>query len=93
MDRQFVEVVVHLERSGYWAEANGLEGCFASGGTLDELLDESISMYVARAEDSVERMLVRVSGLRLEIEPNLRASSDPPTRPGTRRTRDPHDNT
>ena len=92
MDRQSVEVLVHREPSGYWAEAKGLEGCFASGVTLDELVEalhESIAMYVGQ-EEEVDRILVRVSGLTLEIEPDLRASSEPPARPGTRRTRDSH---
>ena len=69
-----------------------LEGCFASGVTLDELVEvlhESIAMYVGQ-EEEVDRILVRVSGLTLEIEPDLRASSEPPARPGTRRLRDPH---
>lgn len=83
---------MHREPSGYWAEAKGLEGCFASGVTLDELVEalhESIAMYVGQ-EEEVDRILVGVSGLTLEIEPDLRASSEPPARPGTRRMRDSH---
>ena len=29
---------MHRERQGYWAQARGLEGCLASGETVDELL-------------------------------------------------------
>lgn len=47
-------------------------------------------MYVAQDENGVDRILVRVSGLTLQIEPDLRASSDLPTRPGARHTRDSH---
>jgi len=42
-------VVVHSERGGFWSEVCELPGCFASGGTLEELheaLAESIGLYL-----------------------------------------------
>jgi predicted RNase H-like HicB family nuclease len=31
--------LIHDEDGGYWAEVKELPGCFASGGTLDELFE------------------------------------------------------
>ena len=73
MDARTLEVEVHREPSGYWAEVGGLEGCYASGQTLDELfqaLREAIAMYLGEIKD--EGILVRVTGLRLEVQPDLR---------------------
>ncbi len=42
-------VIVHRERGSFWSEVSELPGCFASGGTLDELheaLAESIGLYL-----------------------------------------------
>jgi len=42
-------VVVHSERGEFWSEVCELPGCFASGGTLEELheaLAESIGLYL-----------------------------------------------
>lgn len=39
---------IHIEDGEYWAEVPELPGCFASGGTLDELFEslrEGISLY------------------------------------------------
>jgi predicted RNase H-like HicB family nuclease len=44
-----VTVVVHEERESFWSEIEELPGCFASGGTLDELreaLEEAIGLYL-----------------------------------------------
>ena len=38
MDRRILDVEVHREPPGYWAQIPELEGCFASGKTLDELI-------------------------------------------------------
>lgn len=41
---------IHIEDGGYWADVPELPGCFASGGTLDELftsLQEGVSLYLA----------------------------------------------
>jgi predicted RNase H-like HicB family nuclease len=43
-------VTVHQEHGGYWSEVAELPGCFASGGTLEELreaLGEAVGLYVA----------------------------------------------
>jgi predicted RNase H-like HicB family nuclease len=43
-------VLVHEEGSSYWAEVEGLPGCFASGSDLDELreaVEEAITLYLA----------------------------------------------
>jgi predicted RNase H-like HicB family nuclease len=51
-------VRVHQEEdSTYWAEVRDLPGCFASGGSLDQLseaLGESIALYLAPDDQDVE---------------------------------------
>jgi predicted RNase H-like HicB family nuclease len=45
-----LKVNVHLEDGSYWADVPELPGCFASGDSLDELLDslrEGIGLYLA----------------------------------------------
>lgn len=47
---EFIVRVHHEDDGSLWAEVLDLPGCFASGGTLDELwegLEESISLYLA----------------------------------------------
>lgn len=87
-----LEVVVHREPPGYWAEVSGLEGCFASGVTLDELLaalQEAVSLYLGEHEP--ERLLARLTGLRLEVDPDLKpADADEPARSPTHRKRQSH---
>lgn len=46
---------MHREPPGYWAVVSGLEGCFASGATLDELLvalQEAVSLYLGEMSQS-----------------------------------------
>ena len=41
---------IHIEDGSYWADVPRLPGCFASGGTLDELFEslrEGIALYLA----------------------------------------------
>jgi predicted RNase H-like HicB family nuclease len=41
---------IHIEDGSYWADIPELPGCFAAGGTLDELfgsLQEGIGLYLA----------------------------------------------
>lgn len=48
-------VLVHDGEGSYWAEVDGLPGCFASGQTLDELREaviEAISLYLAAGGES-----------------------------------------
>jgi len=92
MDKQTLEVDVHREPPGYWAQVRGLEGCLASGKTLDELLaalHEAISLYFGHEQP--ERILTRVTACRLEVEPDLRgADADDVTGPSARRKRQAH---
>lgn len=40
---------IHLEDGSYWADVAELPGCFAAGGTLDELfvsLREGVALYL-----------------------------------------------
>ena len=49
MSEQEYRVLVHEEDGGYWAEVEGLPGCFASGRDLDVLraaVVESITLYL-----------------------------------------------
>ena len=71
-DREF-RVLVHEKDGAYWAEVDGLPGCFASGRSLDELreaVEEAISLYwprgigrgaMRRATAHVDEMRVLVS--------------------------------
>ena len=92
MGKRTVEVDVRRERSGYWAQVRELEGCFASGDTLDELIDalrEAIALYIG--DEQPERLLIRLTGLQLELEPELRpAQADQLNRPPGRRRRRSH---
>jgi predicted RNase H-like HicB family nuclease len=48
---------VHYEEGAYWAHVRELPGCFASGHTLDELmevLEEAIELYLASDADTAE---------------------------------------
>jgi predicted RNase H-like HicB family nuclease len=50
MAEQEFRVLVHEEGDTYWAEVDGLPGCFASGHDLDELREavvEAISLYLS----------------------------------------------
>jgi predicted RNase H-like HicB family nuclease len=80
MDKRTLEIDVHRDVDGdppgYWAQVRELEGCLASGRTLDELLQalhEAISMCLADQES--ERILTRLTALRLEVEPDLRTDN------------------
>lgn len=47
-----LKVRVHHEDGSYWAEVVELPGCFASGDTIDELLEgleEAIALYLEDA--------------------------------------------
>jgi predicted RNase H-like HicB family nuclease len=51
-EREF-RVFVHEEDGSYWAEVDGLPGCFASGDDLEELraaVVEAIALYLEDAE-------------------------------------------
>ena len=49
MAERELRVFVHEEDGSYWADVEGLPGCFASGRDLDELREaivEAITMYL-----------------------------------------------
>jgi predicted RNase H-like HicB family nuclease len=49
---------IHLEDGAYWADVPALPGCFASGETLDELMEslrEGIGLYLGEAEEQRSR--------------------------------------
>jgi predicted RNase H-like HicB family nuclease len=88
MDKQTVEVDVHRDASGYWAQVQGLDGCLASGMTLDELVaavSEALAVYLG--EETDERLLTRVVALRLAVEPDLRSAGPIRTVPPSGRRR------
>lgn len=63
---------VRFEDGSYWAEVKELPGCFASGGTLDELreaLVEAVSLYLADepASGEVAPRSVQVEALKLLV--------------------------
>jgi predicted RNase H-like HicB family nuclease len=73
-----LKVRVHAEEDTYWAEVDELPGCFASGGTLDELVEaltEAISMYLSEDPSSTVRIegerqqpiSMRIDELRVEV--------------------------
>jgi len=56
-EREF-RVLVHEEDDSYWAEVEGLPGCFASGSDLDELREavvEAITLYLSGDESEEPR--------------------------------------
>ena len=88
MQKRTVQVTVHREPSGYWAELPEFNGCFATGGTLDELLVSvynSLSLYLGDHEPD------RITSLQLEIESDLKpADAEDTTRRPPHRTRRSH---
>lgn len=61
---------VHQEDGSYWAEVEQLPGCFASGSTLDELLEalrESVQMCVddGSPDPKGPGTPLRINGIRL----------------------------
>lgn len=51
---EYVVVIHPAEEGGYWAEVPALDGCFAQGETIDELLNdvrEAIASHIAALKD------------------------------------------
>ena len=62
--------LVRFEGGSYWAEVKELPGCFASGGTLDELneaLAEAVSLYHADKEGAGGSRSVHVEEMKLLV--------------------------
>lgn len=61
---------VHHEDDGYWAEVVEMPGCFASGDTLDELIEalsEAVSLY--RTDDPEAGEIINPESFRaLEVD-------------------------
>jgi predicted RNase H-like HicB family nuclease len=54
-----LKVNVHLEDGSYWADVPELPGCFASGDSLDELVDslrEGIDLYLSDDQSAGTRV-------------------------------------
>ncbi len=59
MTQREFRVLVHEEDSSYWAEVEGLPGCFASGQDLEELRDaviEAITLYLSDGSKDAPRV-------------------------------------
>lgn len=52
--KEYLVVVHHAEEGGYWAEVPALEGCFAQGETVEEVLNDArgaITAHLAALEE------------------------------------------
>ncbi len=47
---EYVLVIHPAEEGGYWAEVPALEGCFAQGETLEELLEDARAAIASHLE-------------------------------------------
>jgi predicted RNase H-like HicB family nuclease len=67
-----LKVRVRAEEGAYWAEVEELPGCFASGRTLDELVEsltEAVFMYLdddRSGTSGIERRADRAPAIRIE---------------------------
>ena len=78
-----VTVVVHRERKSFWSEIKELPGCFASGGTLDELreaLEEAIGVYLYDGPIELLHQPLRVGECRLRFNAPAEPSRTSPPR-------------
>jgi predicted RNase H-like HicB family nuclease len=60
---------VHHEDDSLWAEVLDLPGCFATGGSLDELreaLEEAIGLYLDETDASLNRAVSAVRALSVD---------------------------
>ena len=62
-DRDYRIVVYRAEEGGFWGEVDGLPGCVAQAGTLEELRDDAIHAIEAWVETR------REMGAERETEP------------------------
>jgi len=47
---EYIVVIHAAEEGGYWAEVPALDGCFAQGETIEELLDEARDAITSHIE-------------------------------------------
>lgn len=69
-DVEYVVRVKHEDDDSYWAEVLDLPGCFASGDTLDELMDalrEAISLYLSDETEAVKIVGAKVAARPMEV--------------------------
>lgn len=65
---------VHYDDDGMlWADVQELPGCFASGGSLDELreaLEEAISLYLTNEPDrgTIHKMVKKQETRRMQVD-------------------------
>jgi predicted RNase H-like HicB family nuclease len=78
-----ITVVVHQERQSFWSEIKELPGCFASGGTLDELreaLEEAIGLYLYEDPIELSHQPLRLGECRLRFDAPPEPSRASPSR-------------
>lgn len=72
MERQELHADVHREDGSYWAEVRELPGCFASGASIDELveaIEEAVALYMAPADgEPPASVAAQLAGLELSLE-------------------------
>lgn len=70
--RQHVHVDVHHEDGAYWAEVRELLGCFASGDTVEELVEsveQAVALYVAPPDaNEASPVVIELAGFDLSLE-------------------------
>lgn len=52
--KEYLVVIHHAEEGGYWAEVPALEGCFAQGETVEDVLSDArgaITAHLAALEE------------------------------------------
>lgn len=52
--KEYLVVIQHAEEGGYWAEVPALEGCFAQGETVEDVLGDArgaITAHLAALEE------------------------------------------
>jgi predicted RNase H-like HicB family nuclease len=71
VEQQQLHVDVEREAGVYWAQVSEWPGCFATGGTLKELmeaLEEAIGLFVTPDDEELPSLRLSVRGLDLVVE-------------------------
>jgi len=92
MDERSLHVEVHYENGAFWAQVSEWPGCFATGATLDELIEalcESIGLFVTPGDQEIGTVRVRVDGIELRVgaDRTLSPAREEPTGDHCRRQR------